>query len=261
VTTVQARELAAGRPDGPLAVLAHGLEDTWAIWRRLAGHLDPSWRVVALDLPWRAGNDYRWRRRPPGEWVAAGLDLLDAPPDLLVAHSFGANATLDLLCAPPARPVRAVALLCPLYRPPEQPVSWRAFERSRATFVQHIRDGVRARMGARAYALDPAVLEGIQVRAVERVGPTGFLTVFDEFTASADRRLESVTVPTLVFVGGADPTLSRRAAAGMVRRMPGARLWVNQQYDHFCHVKFTREIAAQVTDLLGAAAGAAGEGR
>lgn len=65
--------LFAGTPTGPCVVFVHGLEDTWHTWIRVAQCLGPRWRAIALDLPWRAGNDYRWRwAGSPGDWVRAG---------------------------------------------------------------------------------------------------------------------------------------------------------------------------------------------
>ncbi|MFF5207127.1 alpha/beta fold hydrolase [Streptosporangium sp. NPDC000396] len=249
-STVKAHTLASGVPGAPLVVFAHGLEDSWSSWLPLAAELDPDWRLVALDLPWRPANDYRWRTRPAGQWLAEGLDLLGAVPDTLVAHSFGANAALELLCALDPRPGRAAALVCPMYRPPHHPVTWRMFDRSRSTFVQHIRDGVRARMGVRAESTDPGVLETMMDLALDRVGPSGFFAVFEQFAASADLPLGNVGLPTLVLAGGADPALSREAATTLAGGMPGAEIRIHHDYDHFCHIRHARGVAAQVADLV-----------
>jgi pimeloyl-ACP methyl ester carboxylesterase len=247
---VLVHRLTPGRPGAPLVVFAHGLEDSWKSWLPLAAELDPDWSLVALDLPWRPGNDYGWRGRAAGQWLGDGLDRLDTTPDLLVAHSLGANATLELLCALDPRPGRAATLLCPLYRLPRQRLSWRLFERARATFVQHIRDGVRARMGTRTATIEPAVLETMMALALDRVGPAGFLAVFEQFVSSAHLRLDSVDLPTLVLAGGADATLSREAATALADGMPGGRIRIHEDYDHFCHVRHARGIAAQVADLV-----------
>ncbi|MEH1123226.1 alpha/beta fold hydrolase [Micromonospora sp. CPCC 206061] len=243
------RVLGAGVPGGPLAVLVHGLEDSWQSWRAVAARLDPAWRVVALDLPWRAGNDYRWRRgRPARAWLAAALDLVGARPDLVVAHSFGANATLELV-AGGAAPRRGAVLLCPLYRPPELPVTWRVFERSRSGFVRHVRDGVRARLGRRAEVMDAELLEVVTAKAVDRIGPGGFLTVFEHFVASGGLTLSTVEVPVLVLAGAADHTLPRAAAAALARDMPAATVRVHEGYDHFCHVRRAGQVAADVSSF------------
>jgi len=245
--------LAPGVPGAPVVVFAHGLEDSWTSWQPLAAELDPDWRLLALDLPWRPGNNYRWRTRSAGYWLGKGLDLIDAVPDLLVAHSYGANATLELLCALDQRPGRAAALVCPLYRLPHRAVTWRLFDCSRARFVGHMREGLRVRIAERASSMDPDVLESMVERAVDRVGPPAFLAVFDQFAASADLALGNVELPTLVLAGGADPTLSPEAAAALATGMPGGDLRVNDDYDHFCHIRQPSGVAAHLAELVDAA--------
>lgn len=251
--SVGVHPIVPGAPGAPLVVFAHGLEDSWTSWLPLVAELGCDWRMVAVDLPWRSGNDYRWRSRSPGAWLGDALDLLDATPDALIAHSFGANATLELLCAHDPRPGRAVALVCPLYRQPRHPVTWRMFDRSMKTFVEHIREGVRARMGGRADSMDPEVLETMIEMAVDRVGPLGFLSVFQQFAASADLPLHNVELPTLVVAGGADPTLSTEAATALGAGMPGATVRIHDEYDHFCHVRHARSVAAHVAGMFAAA--------
>ncbi|MGI8665935.1 MAG: alpha/beta fold hydrolase [Jatrophihabitans sp.] len=255
---VRAHTLAPGTPGGLLVVLAHGLEDSWTSWWPLAAELNPDWRLVALDLPWRPGNDYRWLTHSAAHWLGDGLDLLGARPDLLVAHSFGANATLNLLCQQDLRPGSAVALVCPVYRQPKHQVTWQVFERARSIFIEHVREGLRARLGERAELLEPDVLEAMMEMAPHRVGPSGFLTVFQQFIASADLPLSEITVPTLLVAGGADLTLSRRAARALGDRIPGAEVRVNDDYDHFCHIRHARGIANQVATFVEAARAATG---
>ncbi|MFD0900337.1 alpha/beta fold hydrolase [Actinomadura sediminis] len=248
---VGVRTLSPGGPGAPLVVFAHGLEDSWTSWLPVAGELDPAWRALALELPWRPGNDYAWRGRSPGHWLARALDLVGEAPDALVAHSFGAGAALELLCAGGPAPAASAALVCPLYRMPSQPVGWHAFDRSRTTFMQHVRDSVRAGMGSRADTVDPAVLAAMMELALDRVGPIAFLTVFEQFVASAALRLENAAPPAIVLAGGADPTLSRRAAVALAGAMPDARLVYDPGYDHFCHIRHAHRIAGLVADLVG----------
>jgi pimeloyl-ACP methyl ester carboxylesterase len=249
---VTARVLAEGEPGGPLAVFAHGIEDSWASWLPVAGQLASRWRLVALDLPWRAGNDYRWRARPASRWLADGIDLAGDIPDVLVAHSFGAGATLEMLCGTASHPARAAVLVCPLFRLPGHPVSWKIFDRSRAKFDQNIRDSVRARMGRRAATLAPGVLETMADLALERVGPTGFVTVFEQFATSGDLPLDGMTLPTLVLAGGADATLSPEVASILAGTLPRGRVQVDDEYDHFCHVTYAGGVAARIADFVDA---------
>ncbi|MGC5032719.1 alpha/beta fold hydrolase [Micromonospora sp. DT229] len=247
---VSLHTLRPGTPGGPLVVFAHGLEDPWTTWRPLAAELDPTWRMVALDLPWRSGNDYRWGHRPAGDWLGDGLEQLGVRPDVLITHSFGANAALTLLCARDPRPAPAVILVCPLYRQPQHSVTWDMFDQARVTFVRHIREGLRARMGARVDALDPDVLEAMGEAAIDRVGPAGFLTVFQQYIASAQLRLSNVAVRTFLLAGAADPTLSPVAARALAAEVPGMNLQVEEEFDHFCHVRQARRVADSVTAFV-----------
>ncbi len=243
---VSTHVLAPGVTGAPLVVFVHGLEDIWACWKPMAAELDPDWRLIALDLPWRAGNDYRWRAQSAGHWLGRALDLIGEIPALVVAHSYGANATLELLSALDPRPGRAAVLLCPVCRHPSQPVTWGTFERSRATFIQHVRDGLLVRMGPRAGAMPPDVLETMLDVAVNRIGPAGFLAVFEQFTNSVHLPAGDIGVPALLVAGGADPTLSPEAATDLGARIPRAEVRVNPGYDHFCHVRHARDIAMHI---------------
>ncbi len=250
---VAARRLHRGMPGGLRVVLAHGLEDSWSCWRPLVDRLDPGWGVRALELPWRAGNDYRWREQDSAAgWLAAALDTLDEPPDALVAHSFAANAALELMAAGDLRVGSAVVLVCPLYRPPVAEVTWDMFDRARATFEEHIREGVRARMGKRMAVVEPDVLAAMTVKALDRVGPIGLLTVFERFVASADLPLHAVSQRTMVLAGGADRSLSATAARMLAAAIPGATAQVNDDFDHFCHVRRPDRVAEHIGELLGA---------
>jgi pimeloyl-ACP methyl ester carboxylesterase len=252
----------AGGPDpgGATVVFVHGIEDGWQSWRPLAGHLDPSWRCIALDLPWRAGNDYRWRRqRSPGGWLASVLDDLDCQPDVLVGHSFGAGAVLELLTA--GLQPRAAALISPTFRRPDLEVTWRVFDRSRSYFEAQIKQGLLLRLGRRAAVIEPGLRDAIIGKAFDRIGPAGFLTVFDQFAASGDLDLASIKVPTLVLCGRKDPSLSQRGAAALTGLMPSAVVMREGDFDHFCHLRQTAAVAGRLTSFLSAAFLSAADGK
>lgn len=253
-TQVASRELAAGAPGARLAVLAHGLEDSWESWLPLARQVDPQWRIVALELPWRPGNDYRWRRRPSSAWLGDALDLLDRHPDLIVAHSYGANALLELLSSGDPRPGVTAALICPLYRPPDVAVTWKIFDRSRRAFETHIHDSLMTRLATRAARISDDVVESMISKAIDRIGPAGFLAVFDQFVSSATVPLDEITASVLVLAGGADPTLSPDAATSLARRIPHTSLLIDDDYDHFCYVRRPAEVADRIMRFADASA-------
>ncbi|WP_020519556.1 alpha/beta fold hydrolase [Catelliglobosispora koreensis] len=246
MTGLACRELAPGQPGGRLAVLAHGLEDSWESWLPLAKQISPQWRLVALDLPWRPGNDYQWRRRSSSALLADALDLVGQRPDLIIAHSYGANALLELLSIGDPRTSQAAALICPLYRPPEVAVTWKIFDRSRSAFEKHIKDSLLSRLSGRAERIGADVVENMIGKAIDRVGPAGFLAVFDQFVSSAAVALGEISASVLVLAGGADPTLSPQAATSLARRIPHASLLIDDEYDHFCYVQRPGEVADRI---------------
>lgn len=246
--------LAPGKPGGPLIVLAHGLEDRWTSWVPMVAALDPSWRMVALELPWQSGNDYRWHHRSSAQWLDEALEQVGERPDVLIAHSYGANAALNLLCEPDPRPIPALLLICPLYRQPHHPVTWRMFERARTAFAEHIAEGVRARLRNRIDTMEPDVLQTMIELAQDRVGPAGFVTVFSQFIASADLPLETVEVPSLVLAGGADATLAPEAATALAAAISGGRLHIDEGFDHFCHIRQATGVAAHVAEFVASTA-------
>jgi pimeloyl-ACP methyl ester carboxylesterase len=201
---VAARGITAGAPDAPLVALVHGLEDSWQSWRPLAAHLDPNWRVVGLDMPWRAGNDYGWRHgESSAGWLARGFDALATEPDIVVAHSYAANAMLELAARGQAPAARTV-LVCPLYWSERSTVTWAIFDRSRCAFDAHIRESIRARLGRRAAGAGSDVVDAMTEVTVRRVGPSGFLAAFDQFLASGWLDLTRVSQPTLFVAGMGD---------------------------------------------------------
>ncbi len=250
--TPESHVLSPGTASGPCAVFVHGIEDSWRTWSRLARALGPRWRTVALDLPWRAGNDYRWRfSGGPGDWVGAGLDAVGDRPFVLVGHSFGANAVLSRLSAGEPRATAAV-LAAPFFRPADHAVDWETFDLSRATFERQIRDGMRMRLRRSA---PPDVFEVMLARTCERIGPVGFLAVFEQYVASGHLSLAHVDVPALILIGEDDPGMFRPHMEALGRKLPRATVAAGGDFDHFCHVSHAPEVARVIEELVAAGAG------
>src|ERR687892_458541 len=93
-------------------------------WLPLAEHLPVGWSVVAFDMPWSTGSDFRWWRTGiPADCVRRMLADFSVPVRALVGHSFGANAVLGALARPEPPGCKRAALITPFNRPPELPVT------------------------------------------------------------------------------------------------------------------------------------------
>ncbi len=232
--------------DGPVLLAAHGIEDGWRSWTAVARRLADRYRVIALDLPWRAGNDYRWHAEAtPGTWLAAALDLVDEPEHRLLAHSFGATATLELLAAG-HRPA-AAALVAPFYRPAHMcPETVR--EQSRAALRTTIRTGLRVGLGGRR--VEPDVLDIMERGLEDHLMPTVFPVFFDYFATSAELDLSDVDIPVLVTAGTKDPSLTPDRAAALGAAMPAATVHTHDHYTHFSHLEQAADVAGEVADFF-----------
>jgi pimeloyl-ACP methyl ester carboxylesterase len=238
--------LFAGTPTGPCVVFVHGLEDSWHTWIRVAQCLGSRWRAIALDLPWRAGNDYHWRwAGSPGDWVRAGLDACADRPCALVGHSFGANAILGLLAAREPR-ARLAVLAAPFFRPPQAPVTWKTFDLSRQTFERQISDGMR--VGLRK-SLPSDIFDVMLARTCERIGPLGFLAAFEEYIASGHLPLSHVDIPVLILAGENDPTMYWPHMEGLANALMRGTVACKPEFDHFCHIRAAPDVAQVIEDF------------
>ncbi|MEU4789887.1 alpha/beta fold hydrolase [Micromonospora tulbaghiae] len=242
-----------GAGSGPALVFVHGLEDSWQTWRPFANELTAGsrWTPYALDLPWRAGADYGWvHRTGPSVLLRRALELLPQPPAVLVGHSFGANGVLELLAATDRPPVAGAVLLAPYFRPSDDPVTWQLFERELARFRGVIGEGVRRRMGERGRTLPTDLVGTVVAKALDRVGPLGFVALLRQFVTTADLDLSAVREPTLVLSGALDPALAGPRADALLRAMPSATAHTRPDGGHFCHLEQVTEVAGEVRRFL-----------
>ncbi|GAA1229184.1 hypothetical protein GCM10009676_09630 [Prauserella halophila] len=235
---------------GPTVLTAHGIEDSWRIWTPIAERLARDYRVVALDLPWRPGNDYRWAGDgTPGEWLGHAVDVaLEAVGDRqhrLLSHSFGATATFELL-AHGHRPT-SIVLLAPCYRAPHTPVE-SLREPCREALRATIRTGLR--VGLEGRSVDPDVFTIMQQGLEDRLMPQVFPVFFDFFTRTGYLDLSDVDVPTLVVAGTHDIALTRERADALAEQMPHTTVSMYDHYTHFCHQEQPAGIAAEAAEFL-----------
>ncbi|WP_457030396.1 alpha/beta fold hydrolase [Kitasatospora sp. P5_F3] len=236
---------------GPAMLLLHGLEDSWTKWTPFAAEFEGRFRCYAADLPWRTGGTYGWRTRPGlGGWAEGAADLVPEPVSVLVAHSMGANAVLQWLAGGTAPKVDALVLLAPLFRPPSLPVGWRMFEQSLADFRAVMTAGLRANLGTRADTLEPEIFDVMATKMIDKIGPLGFLCLFEHYLNTAALNLSHVTIPTLIIGSTDDPGIAGERGLALRDRLPGAELHMDPNLSHFCHVQQTREIAELILGFL-----------
>ncbi|MCT9933140.1 alpha/beta hydrolase [Planotetraspora sp. A-T 1434] len=245
-------QLTPGSPGGRTVILVHGMEDNWRSWLPLARHLDPAWRVHALELPWNAGSDHEWRRHgSPGAVLGELLGTAEARRafphvDLLVGHSLGSSAVLELL----TEVTTPAMLIAPFYCPPEMAVTWPVFDRARADFLRIIDQSLELRLSRRLSRVEPDVGEAMLAKVRDRIGPIGFMAMFEAFLHTARLDLGAVTGPALVLAGDRDHAMGPARAAALRRELPHAEFVVEPGFGHFLHVRHAEVAAAHLRAFL-----------
>jgi pimeloyl-ACP methyl ester carboxylesterase/acyl-CoA thioesterase FadM len=244
-------EVWQGPGDGRVVALLHGIEDSWRSWKPLASALRGV-RPYSVRLPWCSGADPGWREQgPSAAWVGRALRLLPERPDVLIGHSFGANALLaHLATLPPDELPSSVVLIAPFYRPPGFEPSDTLRARARGAFRKVLAEGMRQKLGERAAAMDGEIVAGMGAKYLERIVPYLFPIFFGEFVESGNLNLSGVSVPTLVIMGMGDHGLSPVRAAALAERMPATTVIARREYGHFCHVQQVDQLAEDVTGWL-----------
>ncbi|MGW3192000.1 alpha/beta fold hydrolase [Streptomyces ardesiacus] len=239
---------------GALVVAVHGAEGSWREWEPLAAAWPGRHRLVALDLPWRAGNDYGWARRgTPGQWLRGAVGRLGEPVHAVLGHSLGGNAVLEWLCAPGEREPAAAVLFAPFYRPATDTVDAALEGEFRAAFRVAVADGIRIALSTRARRLDEQLFESIVDTALNRVGAYGLGVLFRQFVATGAFDLAGVRVPTRVLVGETDPALIPRRGAALAAAMPAAAVSHRPGYGHCFHISHADRIADDIAAFLAGA--------
>lgn len=236
------------RGPGPHIVFVHGLEDTSVCWEPIISHLPATMSISTLEMPWRAGTRYEWRGTCSSEWLRQALTLVTEPIDVVVAHSFGGHAALEMCCSPTSF-TSDIVLICPLYWSRHFMPTWTAFDAARKEFERHIEAGLLTRLGPRRQLLPSAIVDGMISRALDRVGPLSLMTVFDRMVSSRALPVENIHSRVLILAAEGDPTLPPKAAAHLSAAIKDCELVMRPEFDHFCNIHHAQELAARIAEF------------
>ncbi|MDJ0346535.1 alpha/beta fold hydrolase [Streptomyces sp. H10-C2] len=253
VAAADGMEVWRGPGEGPPLVAVHGIEDSWRNWHHLAERLE-GYTTYALQMPWHGGNTYAWRAQgSPAQWLRRALELVPEQPDVLLGHSFGANAILEYLSTMEDganRKLSAVVLAAPFYRPAGFALSEPLRLRSQAAFRRVLVDGLHLSLGPRGSRMDPEIRSLMEQKLLERAVPAGFPVFYQEFEASGGLDLTRISVPTLVLAGTRDEGLTPMRAAALDKAMPAATVRLTPGYGHFCHIAQAHEMSQEAGAFL-----------
>jgi pimeloyl-ACP methyl ester carboxylesterase len=221
------------------------MEGDPASWQPVAGALVDRFDVVALDLPWRKGSDHHWRHRAtPGRLLTLALARVGAAPDVVVAHSLGGAALLELLASgdlggpTPRCPVVVAAPLLPAARPDVE------LAHRRLGLV--VRDGVRARLGARAARMPRSLVDHMSRLAFDGLRPGALSACLDAARCLHAADLEAVDVPVLLLGAADDAAVPLAEVRALAERLPHARTGAVAGCGHHIHLEQPEHVVAAV---------------
>ncbi|MFC8361418.1 alpha/beta fold hydrolase [Streptomyces griseorubiginosus] len=212
-------------------LLLHGLAGSTAVWRQFTERAGGELELWEAELPWAAHGDTRWSHDPdPVPWVARSLDAVPGQIDLLIAHSFAANAVLELLVSRPAGRPGAAVLVSPFHRSTPEEFEWDTAVHYLHGFQRILDEGLRVGSDGR---IPVELREAMALRVRDRIGPYGWMRFFDAYLRSPFLDTTAVGLPTLV-VGGEHDFAARPAdARALAAALPDARLRIFERSGHF----------------------------
>jgi pimeloyl-ACP methyl ester carboxylesterase len=247
--------------DGPArrTLLLHGMGGGAAGWDPVAPLLSQDLELWDTELPWATTGDPKWARdTDAASWVSTAIAQVEdtgGPVDLVVAHSFAANAVLELMDRAGGDWQRPVVLICPFYRPDAGDFDWNTMGYYVEGFHRMLDEGIQLRAGHR---IDPATRERMADRLCDLMGPYTWLRFFDTYLHTPLLHPEDSDVPTLVLGGEHDHGAQPDGVRALVERIPQAVGGVLPDCGHFPMAERPEDLARiinQFSDLLDRLAG------
>ncbi|HEX6074129.1 MAG TPA: alpha/beta hydrolase [Micromonosporaceae bacterium] len=225
--------------------LLHGLGSSVTVWDPLRSALPSDVESWAFAFPWDSGQGPGWAMEPDTRvWLEHAWAAAPGRPDIVVAHSFGANVLLDWVSRQGTAGCRGVVLMSPFYRPDPDMFDWAAIKHYLNDFEDLVRAGILARLNGSRPATD--VLEAMVSKVRDRIGPYGWMRFFDLYTRTPLLDLSAVDVPCLVLGGGHDTAAYPHDVRGLADALPDAVAHILPDSGHFSMIDNT----ARVADLL-----------
>jgi pimeloyl-[acyl-carrier protein] methyl ester esterase len=249
------------RGEGPDLVLLHGWGLNLRVWDGLAGLLEKSFRIIAVDLPGHGRSEWNPKARTPAEqaWqVHATLESLSDRYSLL-GWSLGGQIALDLAAAMPGGVERLVLVATtPRFAagpdwPHGMPVTalQRMATQLRTNYKRTVSDfielQVRGGTGAEKVLADLHASLFQHGEAHPKALVSGLATL-----ESSDLRpmLPLVRAPTLVIAGQYDRVTLPAASRALAEALPDARYIEIRRAAHAPFLSHTTEFATLITDFL-----------
>lgn len=232
-------------------LLLHGMGGGVGGWDPLDAPLSADLRLWDVALPWSSIGDVGWAYDADvARWAAEAIEATEraagASIDVIVAHSFAANAVLELASRNAAGWRWPVVLISPFYRAATAEFDWSVIGYYVEGFRRMLEDGLRLRAGRR---IDEETRKDMAVRLCDLMGPYTWLRFFDTFLRTPLLRLHELTQPTLVIAGENDQGALPGGARQLAERIPSATLEILADCGHFPMAEHPDALAALINEF------------
>jgi pimeloyl-ACP methyl ester carboxylesterase len=237
-------------------LLLHGMANSAAVWDSVVPLFAPWVEVWVADMPWRGDAEPGWSHHPdPAHWIAEALDAVPGGVDAVVAHSFSAVLTLELLArqanagidAADAHGVRGMVLVSPFYRRTTEEFRFEVIGKLVQEFELAMREGIRMRTTRR---IDASIHAEMTRLVCERVGPYGWLRFLDSYLRTPWLRPELLALPCLTVAGTEDRTAPAMEACVLADVLPLGRPSLFDGCGHFPMVEQPEAFVSAVATFL-----------
>ncbi len=243
----------------PTVVLIHGFGSSLETWRSLIPRLNPTHRVIALDL-----MGFGRSARPDGDYspesearlVLHLLDKLGIGETSIIAHSWGSSVALSAALLAPSRITRLALLGAWVYDEQFPPFfRWAKHGNiGEALFTLYYKERPDERMARAFYdasLIDERHLERV-VAELDRPGTiaAALAAVRAQDFLTLAKRYPDIRVPTLLIWGQQDRVSPPHFGERLEADLPVADLHVLPRCGHFPHVEALDKTARLVLDFL-----------
>ncbi|MDX2561389.1 alpha/beta hydrolase [Streptomyces sp. TX20-6-3] len=232
---------------GLRVALLHGLAGSTALWQRWCAQPPDRVEPLPVDIDWPVdGSAHPGAPGDPAELVARAVRTTGA--EVVVAHSFAANALLEYLVRERDSGLRGAVLVSPFYRPRQQDFDWAAISHYFNRFHLILEEGLRVSSGDR---LPPVTRESMALRVRERIGPYGWMDFFGAYLRTPGLAVHRVRIPVLTVAGEDDFAARPADAAALDRALPDGRLEILPSCGHFPMAEQPTRFGELLTEFLG----------
>ena len=232
----------------PSILFIHGMVEDWDIWESLQKYLE-DYDLWFLKFPWESSGGQFWGKElSPESWLRDGIDLMPRKPNMVVAHSFAANAFLELVSADNSVTPEKIVLISPFFRKTRDEIDWSVLSHYVNHFLELIQESVQIRDVSRR--LDSEMEIAISEKIRERLGVYGWTEFLKILLLSPDLNFDSFETPVLVLTGESDIASRPINCEELAQIFPSGRAHVFKESGHFCMIEEPRKVAEEIINFL-----------